>query len=144
MLEFNYSYLNIRECVGRGAAGAQTCRSLGHHLLHPLIFRLLVLCAPADFGAQSSLLQNRLHPQIQIPNTCPEHTYLVYNLETSKVYGQQHTSRLHEKRPFLLWMPLLLKPKELRNVQSYRAFGNEGGGGGQGGRSPSPYNFCKT
>ena len=26
-----------------GAAGAQTCRSLGHHLLHPKILRLLVL-----------------------------------------------------------------------------------------------------
>ena len=36
----------IRECVSRGAAGAQTRRSLGHHLLHPLILRLLVLCAP--------------------------------------------------------------------------------------------------
>ena len=44
-----------RECVSTGAAGAQTLRSLGHHLLHPLILRLLVLCAPADFEAQSSL-----------------------------------------------------------------------------------------
>ena len=32
--------------------GAQIRRSLGHHLL----LRLLVLCAPADFEAQSSLL----------------------------------------------------------------------------------------
>jgi hypothetical protein len=61
-----------RECVSTGAAGARTHRSLGHHLLHPLILRLLVLCAPADFEAQSSLLQNRQHPQIQIPNACPE------------------------------------------------------------------------
>ena len=37
-----------RECVSTGAAGAQTHRSLGHHLLHPLILRLLVLFAPAD------------------------------------------------------------------------------------------------
>ena len=36
-----------RECVSTGAAGSQTQRSLGHHLLHPLILRLLVLCAPA-------------------------------------------------------------------------------------------------
>ena len=36
-----------RECVRVGAAGAQTRRSLEHHLLHPLILRLLVLCAPA-------------------------------------------------------------------------------------------------
>jgi hypothetical protein len=45
-----------RECVSTGAAGARTHRSLGHHLLHPLILRLLVLCALADFEAQSSLL----------------------------------------------------------------------------------------
>ena len=45
-----------RECVSTGAAGAGTRRSLGHHLLHPLILRLLVLCAPADFETQSSLL----------------------------------------------------------------------------------------
>ncbi len=45
-----------RECVRTGAAGARTRRFLGHHLLHPLILRLLVLCAPADFEAQSSLL----------------------------------------------------------------------------------------
>ena len=36
-----------RECVRAGAAGAQTRRSLGHHLLHPLILMLLVLSAPA-------------------------------------------------------------------------------------------------
>ena len=33
----------IRECV---STGARTHRSQGHHLLHPLILRLLVLCAP--------------------------------------------------------------------------------------------------
>ena len=38
----------FRECVSKGAAGARTHRSLGHHLLHPQILRLLVLCAPAD------------------------------------------------------------------------------------------------
>ena len=63
--------LGHRECVSTGAEGTRTCRSLGHHLLHSLILRLLVLCAPADFESQSSLLQNRLHPQIQIPNACP-------------------------------------------------------------------------
>ena len=31
-----------RECVRAGASGARTCRSLGDHLLHPLILRLLV------------------------------------------------------------------------------------------------------
>ena len=57
-------YLSVdilhRECVSMGAAGARTHRSLGHHLLHPTILRLLVLCAPTDFEAQSSLLQHRL------------------------------------------------------------------------------------
>ena len=39
--------INVRECVSMGAAGAQTRRSLGHHLLHQLILKPLVLCAPA-------------------------------------------------------------------------------------------------
>ena len=39
--------IKSRECVSTGAAGARTRRSLGHHLLHPLILRILVLCAPA-------------------------------------------------------------------------------------------------
>ena len=34
-----------RECVSTGAAGARTRKSLGY--LHPLILRLLELCAPA-------------------------------------------------------------------------------------------------
>ena len=38
---------HCRECISMVAAGAQTRRSLGHHLLHPLILRLLVLYAPA-------------------------------------------------------------------------------------------------
>ena len=49
-------YTPPRECVSTGTAGAQTLRYLGHHLLHSLILRLLVLCAPADFEAQRSLL----------------------------------------------------------------------------------------
>ena len=40
----------FRECVKKGAG------FLGHPLLHLLILRLLLLCAPADFEAQSSLL----------------------------------------------------------------------------------------
>ena len=68
LLNFCYILQGMR-CTG--SAGAQTHRSLGHHLLHPLILRLFVLCLPADFEAQSYLLQNRLHPQIQIPNACP-------------------------------------------------------------------------
>ena len=37
------------------AAAARTRRSLGHHLLHPRISRLLVLLTPADFEAMADL-----------------------------------------------------------------------------------------
>ena len=67
----SYNLYLSRECVSTGAAGAGTRRSLEHQLWHLLILRLLVLCALADFEAQSSLLQNRVHPQIQISNACP-------------------------------------------------------------------------
>ena len=49
-----------RECISTGAAGARTRKSLGHHLLHPLILRLLVLCAPA--GLRPRALQNAPAP----------------------------------------------------------------------------------
>ena len=49
-----------RECVRAGAAGSPTRRSLGHHLLHPLILRLLVLCAPA--GLRPRALQDAPAP----------------------------------------------------------------------------------
>ena len=76
----NYRILSIdRECVSPGAAGARTCRSLGHHLLHLQILTLLVLLKLADFEAQSSLLQNRLHPQFQIPNAYPVNTHIWLN-----------------------------------------------------------------
>ena len=77
---------NYKECVSTGAAGARTRRSLGHHLLHPLILRLLVLCAPADFETQSSLLYNKLHSQIQIPNACPDITYQVFIIEKKSIW----------------------------------------------------------
>ena len=66
---FSLYDLKYREWVSTGSAGAQTRRSLEHHLLHPLILRLLVLCAPADFENP----ENRLHPhpQIQIPKAFP-------------------------------------------------------------------------
>ena len=46
---------HFRECVSTGAAGARTSRSLGHHLLHPLILRLLfsTMCTRC-FETQSS------------------------------------------------------------------------------------------
>ena len=46
----------VRECDSMSAAGAQIRRSLGHHLLHLLILRFLVLCAPANIESQNSLL----------------------------------------------------------------------------------------
>ena len=58
-----------RECISMGAVSART-QSLGH-LMHRQILRLLVLLKPADFESQSSLLQNKLYRQIQIPNACP-------------------------------------------------------------------------
>ena len=73
---FTFHY--IRECIRMAAAGVRTRRSLGYHLLHPLILRLqYIVCALADFQTQCSLLQNRLHPQIQIPNACPEYTHKI-------------------------------------------------------------------
>ena len=53
-------YILHREWVSTGAAGAQTRRSLGHYLLHPLILRLLVLCAPAVLRPRA--LQDVLAP----------------------------------------------------------------------------------
>ena len=55
-LTLRFDITKCRECISTGAAGEQTRRSLGHHLLHPLILRLFVLCTPADFEAQISLL----------------------------------------------------------------------------------------
>ena len=55
-----------RECVNTSATCAKTRRSLGHQLLHPWILRLQLVLTPADIEAQRSLLQNRLHSQIQI------------------------------------------------------------------------------
>ena len=49
---FNFKLLvksNSSEYVNMGAVGAQTRRSLGHHLLHPQILRLLVLLKPRGF-----------------------------------------------------------------------------------------------
>ena len=76
----------FKECVSTGEAGAHTRRSLGHHLLNPLILTLLVLCGSANFEAQSSLLQNRLHPQMQIPNLCPA----FFQVKASRVRFYRH------------------------------------------------------
>ena len=53
---FVSNLVHCRECISTGAVGAQTRRSLGHHLFHLQILRLLVLLKPPDFEAQSSLL----------------------------------------------------------------------------------------
>ena len=68
-------------------------------ILHPQISRLLVLLKPADFEAQSSFLQNRMHLQIQIPNACPESISAnILSLSIiSKVYGKNCTHSVNPK-----------------------------------------------
>ena len=66
-----------RECDRAGAAGARTCRSLGYHLLQPLIFGPLVLCIAICYVHPLILrfrvlfykTSNRLHQQILIVPT---------------------------------------------------------------------------
>ena len=60
-----------RECVSAGAAGARTRRSLGYHLLHPLILRLLVLCAPADLRLRA--LQGA--PALRVTKVVADHGF---------------------------------------------------------------------
>ena len=60
-----------RECFSMGAAVARIRRSLWHHLLHPLILRLLVICALVVLRPRA--LQDAQHPQAQIPNAFPDH-----------------------------------------------------------------------
>ena len=52
-----------RECVSTGAAGAQTCRSLGHHLLHPQILRPRALFYRTDYNRRSKFLTLALKKQ---------------------------------------------------------------------------------
>ena len=52
--------LTRRECVNTGAAGAQTRRSLGHHLLHPLILRPRALFYRTDCTRRSKFLTHAL------------------------------------------------------------------------------------
>ena len=66
--------LPTRKCVSMGAAGAQICRSFGHHLLHLHILRLLVLLKPADFEAQLSSIE-KTAPAIQISNPFPANVF---------------------------------------------------------------------
>ena len=52
---------NLRECVSTGAAGAQTCRSLGHHLLHPRILKSRALFFRTDYTRRSKVLMHVLN-----------------------------------------------------------------------------------
>ena len=49
-----------RERVSSGAEGAQTCRSLGYHLLHPLILRPKALFYRTDCTGRSKFLTHAL------------------------------------------------------------------------------------
>ena len=51
---------STRECISTGAAGAQTCRSLGHHLLHPLILSPRAPFYRTDFSHRSKFLAHSL------------------------------------------------------------------------------------
>ena len=117
-----------RECVSMGEAGAQTRRSLGHHLLHPQILRLLVLLKPADFEAQSSLLQNRLHLQIQIPNACPEYCPVIFSICTFKGTKIRLDHTLH---PIFLYFFLFLAKQSCIQNQNSESYTSERDTSGQ-------------
>jgi hypothetical protein len=57
----------LRECASTGAVSAQTSRSLGHHLLHPQILRLLVLSIPLRRLKRSIFLCARACKEVQGP-----------------------------------------------------------------------------
>ena len=66
-----------RECVSKGTAGAQTRRSLGHRLLHPLIMRPRALFDRTDCTRRSKFLTHTLQSFWIIllsPNICWEIT----------------------------------------------------------------------
>ena len=56
----NNSMILHRECVRTGATGAGTRRSLGHHLLHPLILRPRALFYRTDCTRRSKFLTHAL------------------------------------------------------------------------------------
>ena len=76
----------FREWVSMGAVGAQTSRSLGHHLLHRQIFRFLVLLKPADFERQ--LIFGHLICTLISENQGLEKLWSVSNLR--KISGPAH------------------------------------------------------
>ena len=52
---------NLRECVSTGAAGAQTCSSLGHHPLHPQILKSRALFYRTDYTRRYKFLTHALN-----------------------------------------------------------------------------------
>ena len=77
-LQYRLLTCKFRECIRMGAVGARTRRYLGQHLLHPLISRLLVLCAPADFEAQSSLLTDCTRRSKILTHALYQHKIKIY------------------------------------------------------------------
>ena len=54
-------------------------KPVDHQILHPeQILRLLELLVPVDFEAETTLLINRLHPQIQWMGSKPSHFFVTY------------------------------------------------------------------
>ena len=67
-LKMDLSFNMFRECVG---TIARTRRSLGYHLLQPMILRLLVICAPAVLRPRA--LQDAPAPADPNSNAFPDY-----------------------------------------------------------------------
>ena len=65
------------------------CKSLGHHLLHLLILRLLVISAPADFEAQK-LPANLIPKACPVPKACPALDDLIISQEIFYIFNELH------------------------------------------------------
>ena len=79
-----------RECVSTGLAGARTRRSLGHHLLHPLILRPRALFDRTDCTRRSKFLTHTLQSFWIIllsPNICWEITNTIQHWRLG-IFGQ--------------------------------------------------------
>ena len=60
-----------QEMHQHGCSGCTTLQNFGTSPFAPAEFEVFSTIETCRFEAQSSLLYNRLHPQIQIPNACP-------------------------------------------------------------------------
>ena len=80
---FNWVHI---ECVSMGAAGAQIRRSLGHHLLHPQILRLLVLLKPTAQIGLRALFYRTDYPRRSKSQTYALRTVCIYSSFKQKLW----------------------------------------------------------